>query len=448
MNYSTQRVRKSIEQDTAFVQRVLGMSVVPNDEIAKKVGDGITALKKMSAEEAEKLSKLSVEEIVEGWENSDIKIMAKAVEHSLGLMNDALAGRQLRNPMMQLGNVRKGLEHLQDHNSGVRLLSNQMAGPESTGIDLGWRRAFNFLSLSNEKEVEIMNWRTGLRFLEYAYRTDAPAAESIGGRTNQRQGPRFFAAAFRHHVGDMPHSVVTINEMLSYMRAEALTMQSLLGYRTIFSKSVGGTDVVDFAFDYSDVTTFEDWSTSSDDPKTIREYEVYQVRHVLNEARRRMIDAASQSQNLVGRTSNREAPIKMTAADTMLVYYNHAHEELIEKVMSDAIRGEDGINPVLLSNIAFIKTAAAPVGGGYDVTARDTGHDSWGFREDLSESVAGKRGIMMVIPANMNYFLNFRPLTFLSDAEPMRETEIVGAKFEANAIMDTRQKAHVIIADS
>lgn len=442
MNTITKQVRARIEQDKAFAARVLGMSVVPNEETAKAVSKGLQALRKMSGEDLEKLNSLTPSEIAKGWEDSNVKVMAKTLEYSLGILTDALGGDQIRNPLF------KSMEHLQNPAANVQVVSNMMAGPESTGIDLGWRRAYNFLSPTNAKEVEVMNWRAGLRFLEYEYRTDKPEATTLGGRTNQRESARFFASAFKHAEGDFDFSVVTLNQLLSYMRAEALTMQSNLAYRMIFAKKIGGTSVVNNAFMYSDTgeNKFTDWSTSSTDRKTIEERLVFQVRHVLNESRRLMIDHATQVQNLKKRENFREAPISVTAADTILFYYNHAHRELIDKVFQD-LRGEEGVSPTVLSNLAFIETTAAPVGGGYDITRKDGQRDDWGFRETITESTKD-RGGMMIIPGNLNYFLTFRNLTFLNDSDVMSEMNTIGAKFEANAILDKRQKAHITFAAS
>ena len=439
MNTITKQVRERINQDKAFATKVLGMSVVPNNEVARRVGKGLSALRKMGAEDLEKLNNLSPTEIEKGWENSDVKIMAKTLEHSLGILTDAITGDQIRNPLF------KSLEHLQNPAANVQMISNMMSGPEATGIDLGWRRAYNFLSPTNAKEVEVMNWRTGLRFLEYEYRTDKPEATTLGGKTNQRESARFFASAFKHAEGELDFTVVTLNQLLSYMRAEALTMQSNLAYRMIFAKKINSTSVVGNSFVYSDTNTFTDWSTTATDQKTIAEYEVFRVRHVLNEARRLMIDQATQVQGIDKRTNYREAPLSVTSADTILYYYNHAHRELIDKVLQDAIRGDEGISPTVLGNIAFIETSAAPIGGGFDIVRKDAQRDDWGFRETAKESSKNKGG-MMIIPGNLNYFLSFRNLTFLNDSDVMSEQNTVGAKFEANAILDKRQKAHVEMA--
>lgn len=442
MNQKTTDVRQRIANDEAIAQKMIGLSVVPTNEIAEKVNKGLNELRKMSGEDLEKLNSLSAKEIAKGWESSDVKVMAKTLEDSLGLVSDVLVGNQLRNPVWNA--AQKSLEHLQNPSSMVRTISNMMSGPETTGIDLGWRRAFNFLSVDNEEEVEVIDWTAGLKFLEYEYRTDKPEAQTVGGRKGEKEGPRFFGAAFKHANGAFRHSVVTLNQLLSYMRQEAIRTQSLLAYRTIAAKKVGNSDVVGRSLSYDNTKIFKDWSTVATDRETIEKYLVWQIRHVLNEARRLMIDNASQTPNSKSRKNHAEARLNVTANDTVLFYYNHKERELIDKVQQ-GLRGENGVDPSVIGNIAFIESSMMPVGGGYDVTAKDNQRDTYGFRESVTETVAANKiGGMMVIPGNRNFFINFRPLTFLNDSDVMSESNTVGAKMEANCLMDKRQKFHIV----
>lgn len=441
-NRHANRIYKAIENDLDVANRVIYAPIVQDEEEARLVSDGIRAMKAMGVDEFKKLEKLSVEEIATGWSGEGetaIKAAAAAVNDAMALVTASVTGQSFRNRLIK---ARKAIEHLRDDAAATRTVSMDMSGPEAPGLDLGWRRAFTFEDATGVELLKIMNWRAGLRFLEYNNASDEIELETVGGTDSQREGARYFAAGFRYDDREQRFSMVAVNQMLAYARQEYLFTLSRLGYREIFTKKYGSTDVVADTFTSSspEVQAFAKPGT---DDKTDWEHTIYQARSILNAAHRNMIDNASQIENGKSRKRSKENPIRVTATDPILLYHNHRHNEAVDAIFRNGF-GDNNINPVLISNVVPIATAIAPISGGWDVTATTEKRDDFGFFGSLKETGNPETiGGMLVIPANYNIFATFRSLSFVNATDSLRESTTIGAKFEARPLMDKRQKALV-----
>jgi hypothetical protein len=191
-NRHAKRIHDAIERDTEIAKRVIYAPVVQDDEEARLVGNGLKALQTMSSDEFKKLEKLTVKEIAEGWTGEGetaIKAAAAAVNDAMQLATASVMGQSFRNRLVK---ARKGMEHLRDDAAATRTVSMDMSGPEAPGLDLGWRRAFVFEDATGVELLKIMNWRAGLRYLEYNNSSDEIQLETVGGSDSQREGARYF----------------------------------------------------------------------------------------------------------------------------------------------------------------------------------------------------------------------------------------------------------------
>ena len=441
-NRHAKRIHDAIERDTEIAKRVIYAPIVQDDEEARLVGSGLKALQTMSSDEFKKLEKLTIKEIAEGWAGEGetaIKAAAAAVSDAMQLATASVMGQSFRNRLVE---ARKGMDHLRDDAAATRTVSMDMSGPEAPGLDLGWRRAFVFEDATGVELLKIMNWRAGLRYLEYNNSSDEIQLETVGGSDSQREGARYFAAGFKVNEREARFSTVTVNQMLSYARQEYLFALSRLAYREIFTKKYGGTDVVADTFNSSSPEALA-FALNGDNDKENWDLTIYQARSILNAAHRHMVDSASQIENGKSRKRSKENPIRVTATDPILLYHNHRHNEAIEAIYRNG-RGDNDINPTLIANVVPISTAIAPISGGWDVTATTEKRDDFGFFGTTKETANPETiGGMLVIPGNYNIMATFRNLSFVNATDMLRESTTIGAKFEARPLMDKRQKALV-----
>ena len=441
------KIYKRIAIASDLMEAACKERLVHDNETAELIGKGFDLAAGLSPEDKQKFKKMTAEEAIKYFSEKAIKdgdLDAKAIASAQAIVQASMD----KIKSMLTGEKLLHSDGLEDQSRYSRTVMTGINTVEDAGFDMGWTAAFTAQDAQDVRELDVMDLKSAVRWYELLNPTDEIPASKVGGKSNQKVGPRFFGSRLEWHERQNRWNVFTLNNLLSAIRMKGVHTISQLMYRILFQETASTVK-----YDKTIVDGYADFIAGADGAAKDLNKRIL-ARKIMNAVHFKMVNQAAQLQpdmfskkyqNLL------EAPIQIGPNDPILFFYNHQHFELMDTVGNPAAgSGDVRYNVPSLRNWVPIQTAMAPVSGSHTITGGQTStdRDDYGFLGQVSDVNHDKIvGGMAVIPGRRNMYGIFRGMTFLSERHITEEYTSYVARQEYNAYKDMRQYAHVTLID-